>query len=172
MAPKRIGEFLIERKVLNPLEVEQILDYGKREKLRFGEAGIKLGLLTESELARVFGKNYRVDYFHLDPQYFPKETSELLDLKTILRYGVLPLGQKKEYGFFRQEKILNLGMLDPGREKEISLEAFPRRRIFLVLAEQFLDVLQSCYGLSANQVALMGAEELDPTLRMFLGERL
>src|SRR5579883_2363825 len=115
MSVKRIGEFLVEKKVLKPAEVEQILEYGRRENLRFGEAGVKLGLLTEDALVRVFGKNYRVDFFHLDGKFFPRQTSGILSLETILRYGVLPLGFKNEYGIFKRGRILNLGMLDPGR---------------------------------------------------------
>jgi hypothetical protein len=177
---KRIGEYLVERKILKPTEVEQILDFGRRENLRFGEAGVKLGLLSEDALVRVFGKNYRVDFFHLDGKFFPRQTSQILSLDTILKYGVLPLGFKNEYGLFKSGRILNLGMLDPGRadalkvaveESKVQAES-NRTKVFLILAEQFLDVLQSVYGISHADVAKRNPERLEPTLAMFLEERL
>jgi hypothetical protein len=93
---------------------------------------------------------------------------------------VLPLGYKSEWGFFKRGKVLNLGMLDPGRkdaivaaQKEASLEGnATSTRIFLVLADQFLDVLQSVYGLSADDLAARSPDQLDPTLGLFLGERM
>jgi len=177
---KRIGEFLVEKKVLSPLQVEQILEYGKRENVRFGEAGVKLGLLDEEALVRVFGKNYRVDFFHLDSRYFPKQTSGYLKLETILRFGVIPLGSGNERGFFKRGKILNLGLLDPGRMDAIETavsearahEEITNHREFLVLADQFLDILQTVYGVNASDLAKRDPGQLDPTLAMFLEERV
>lgn len=173
---KRIGEFLVERKVLTPLDVEKILEYGKRENLRFGEAGLQLGLLREDALVRVFGKNYRVDFFHLDGRFFPRKTSRLIDIDTIIRYGVLPLGHKTT-GLFGMKKTLNLGLLDPGRTDALAAaekaaranEDSSKTRVFLVLADQFLEVLQTVYGVSLDQIAARPASEIDPTLAMFIG---
>src|ERR1700751_1048512 len=138
---KRIGDFLVEKKVLTPAQVEQVLEYGRRENLRFGEAGMKLGLLTEDAMVRVFGKNYRVDFFHLDGKFFPRQTSPIIPLDTILQFGVLPLGFKNEYGLFKSGRILNLGMLDPGRKDALQAAETEARKhtesnrtkVFLVL---------------------------------------
>jgi hypothetical protein len=176
----RIGEFLVERKVLTQADVERILDYGKREGLRFGEAGLRLGLLSEEKLVRVFGKNYRVDFFHLDPAFFPKRSTDILGIDTALRCGVLMLGFKSQYGFFKRGKTLNIGMLDPGRkdalaaaEKEVRTHGhdFKNTKVFLLLADQFLNVVQSAYGLSLDEIASRPSENLDRTLALFLEER-
>ena len=59
--PKAIGQFLVERGVLNQIQVEQILEFSKKTGLRFGEAGLELGLLSYQTLEKVFGPNYRVE---------------------------------------------------------------------------------------------------------------
>jgi len=177
MSVVRIGDFLVAKKVLTQAEVEQILDYGKRKSLRFGDAGLELGLLTEETMIRVFGKNYRIDFFHLDPVHFPRKTMQVLTLETILKYGVLPLGFKAETGFFKRGKTLNLGMIDPGRKDAIELaekEAgpeFTRSKRFLVLADQFISVLYSVYELSPAQLMKIPSEALDRTLSLFLEEK-
>lgn len=176
MGTKRIGEYLVERKVLTPSEVEQVLEYGRREGLRFGEAGTKLGLLSEESLVKVFGKNYRVDFFHLDARYFPRQTQALISIESVLRYGVLPLGVKTR-GLFGKRKVLNLGMLDPGRLDAVAAvqreaQGVSGTQVFLVLADQFLEVLRSVYGLTEAQIAAKAQAELDPTLTLFLDERI
>ena len=179
VSTKRIGEFLVDKKVLTPPQVEQVLDYGRRNKLRFGEAAIEMGLLSEAKLISVFGKNYRVDFFHLDARYFPKRTADIVGIDTILKYGVLPLGFKAEYSLFSKGTILNLGLLDPGDKQAIQAaenEArksfqFTRTKVFLILADQFLDVVQSTYGLSAVEIAQRSEEDVDRTLSLFVHER-
>jgi hypothetical protein len=177
---KRIGEYLVEKKLLTIAQVEQIVEYGKRENLRFGEAAIALEFLTEDKLAKVFGKNHRVDFFHLDGRFFPKNSRDVLGLETVLRLGVLPLGFKSEYGFFKPGKTLNLGMLDPGRSESLKAaedEAkkksdLTRTKVFLVLAEQFLEVLQQAYNISMQDLTKRSPDTLEPTLVMFLEEKL
>lgn len=177
---KRIGDFFIDKKVLTPAQVEQVVEYGKRENLRFGEAAIALDFLTEAKLAQLFGKNHKVDFFHVEGQFFPKNSRDVLSLETVLRYGVLPLGFKSEYGFFKPGKTLNLGMLDPGRVESLQtaeVEAkkksdMTRTKIFLVLAEQFLEVLQHVYGVGMQDLLKRSPDTLEPTLVMFLEEKL
>jgi hypothetical protein len=185
----RIGEFLVQKGVLTGPQVDQILEHGKRQSLRFGEAGIDLGLLTEKKLVDVFGKNYRVDFFHVDARYFPQETKSVFAVEEILRWGALPLGSKTEYRFFRKGKILNVGLLDPGRQDaKLAIAAatesqgegkkYTQLKFFLVLADQFLSILQSVYGVNPETLRkenrdskLQGQglqDGIDKTLAMFI----
>ena len=141
---------------------------------------MKLGLLSEDAMVGVFGKNYRADFFHLDAKFYQPQMSKILKPETILRFGVLPLGFKSEYGLFKSGRIMNLGMLDPGRkdslkaaedEARANKAESSRTKVFLVLAEQFLDVLQTVYGISRAEIAKRSPEEVEPTLLMFLEER-
>ena len=171
----RIGEFLVQKGVLTAPQVEQILEHGKRQHLLFGEAGIDLGLLSEQKLVDVFGKNYRVDFFHVDPRYFPQETKSVFTVEDIVRWGALPLGSKTDYGLFRKGKILNIGMLDPGRQDaklEISAaqeggKQYTQLKFFLILADQFLGILQSVYGVDPEALR-KEKSGIDKTLAMFI----
>ena len=97
----------------------------------------------------------------------------------MIRWGALPLGFKKEYGLFRRGgQTLNVGLLDPGRrdaladiEKAVRAQIPGQRsKVFLVLADQFLDVLDKVYGVSRAALLRRPEEQLDPTLRLFLTE--
>jgi hypothetical protein len=177
----RIGEFLLQKGILTAPQIDQILEHGKRSNLRFGEAGIDLGLLTEQKLVEVFGKSYRVDFFHVDPQYFPQETKAVFSIEDIVRWGALPLGSKIQYRLFRKGKILNVGLLDPGRAdvklaiaaaQEEAGKKFTQLKFFLILADQFLGILQSVYGVNPETLKKGNRDpklqDLDKTLAMFI----
>lgn len=180
MSGKRIGDFLVERGILTRADVEQIAEYGKREGRRFGEAGMELGLLSEEQLVRLFGKNFRVNFFNLDPRFFPRQTNALLSVDTIIRHGVLPLGFKRGgYSLFRASRTFNLGMLDPAsRESQKTAEEevrkngenFQRTQVFLVLADQFLDVLSSVFDVKMKDLLQRPPESVDGTLALSLDD--
>lgn len=170
---KRIGEFLVEKKVLTPAQVEEILQYAKSKNLRFGDAGLELGILTEEKLVAVFGKSHKTDFFHIEAKYFPKQTKDVIPLPLLLKNGVLPLGSKIERKIFRSRKLLNLGLLDPSESSKIdevwsylktSRQEFDGVKAYLILADQMLDVLEEVYGVTENQ--LEKTPDLDSTLKI------
>ncbi len=158
---KRVGEYLVEKEVLSPAQVEEILAYGRKSGLRFGEAGLKLRLLTPATLARVFG-TAKADFFYLDPMYFPEVTKSLLPVEAILRLGVLPLGFKTEWSFFRSKRGLNAGFLDPDRagaaaellvyvRDKLGRRDIEAIRPFLIIPDQFNRILECCYGVKREE---------------------
>lgn len=176
---KRIGEFLVEKGVLNPGQVDQVVEYAQRNGLRFGRAAVEMGLITDAQLIRIFGPRYTIDFFHLDPRYFPEATRDLLTPEQMIQYGAVPLGFKTGYRLFRSHKMLNMGFLNPARTEAITEveraakarlgeNSFRGLKIFLVLSDQFLDVLEKVYGVSEADIRSRDASRVDDTLQMFL----
>jgi hypothetical protein len=96
----------------------------------------------------------------------------------MLKLGVLALGLKKSFGLFRQGKYLNIGLLDPSNLnnlKEIEAIALERLKkenvlgikVFLVLSDQFLDVLREVYGKEESEIT--SHKGMDKVLSHFLG---
>lgn len=177
---KRIGEFLVDKGVLNTQQVDRILKHSESTGLRFGEAGMELGLLDRDSMVRVFGPSFRVDFFHLDPDYFPKVTAGLIPVDLLIGWGALPLGFKTEYRFFRARKMMNIGLLNPERREEVlegirshleSTSGVPGLagfKVYLILADQFLDVMESVYGISEERIRDRAVDRIDGTLELFL----
>jgi hypothetical protein len=175
---RRIGEFLVAKGILTSEQVDRVLVHSRRTSLRFGEAGQALGVLTVEMMKRLLGVHHEVDFFNLDPSLFPRETQELLPLEAILRLGALPLGVADQQKIFRSKKALRLGLLDPSRAEAVREAArlaserpgakeFEEVRVFLVVADQFADILREVYGLQESALKALGPEELDPTLVEF-----
>jgi len=174
----RIGEFLVSKGLLNERQVDDILKHSGRTGLRFGEAALELGVITTDSLVRVFGPNWKVNFFHLYPKFLPAGTRDLFTPAEIVEYGIVALGTKTEQSFLRSRRFLNVGFLDPLREPSI---AFVRNRLkseaaakldvqdfktYLVLADQLIGVLQEVYGVNPLTLKV----PLDPTLQLFLGQ--
>lgn len=167
----KIGEFLVERGLLTPEQVKQILEYSQRTGLRFGDAGIQLNLLTPKRLAR------NVPFFNLNPDYFPEGTRGVLSVDSVLKLGALPLGIKEEKRWFRPaQTVLNIGLIDPWKRgiiDEVEAAVTPELRrmhphlyikLYLVLADQFLDTVKKAYGVGPSEISQRPAQELDPSL--------
>jgi protein-tyrosine kinase len=61
---RSIGAILIDSGKLSISDAEQILNLQKAENLRFGDAGIKLGLLSEVDIQRALAHQYDYPYLH------------------------------------------------------------------------------------------------------------
>jgi hypothetical protein len=172
---KRIGEFLVEKGLLTPKQVQEVLEHSRVTGQRFGDAAMSLKLVTERQLVALFGANHRVNFFYVHPTLFPASTQHVFPVETLLRTGSLPLGSKTRYRFLRRKRVLNVGMLNPSRKDSLlELEALARAagydsvQVFLILASHCLTVLEKRYQLSAHHIRQLGSDKIDPTLGMFL----
>lgn len=64
-ADRSIGAILIDAGRLSPADAERILQYQRQSELRFGEAGVELGLLTEADI--LYALSLQFDYPYLQP---------------------------------------------------------------------------------------------------------
>jgi receptor protein-tyrosine kinase len=64
-ADRSIGAILIDAGRLTPQDAERIINFQKQSDLRFGEAGIELGLISESDV--LYALSLQFDYPYLQP---------------------------------------------------------------------------------------------------------
>ncbi len=179
---QRISDVLIERKLLLNSQVGEVLAHSRQTGLRFGEAAVSLGLITEADLVKSFGPNFGADYFYLNSKHFPKTTQGLYAVPFLLRHGLLALGTKSEQRFLSRKEFLNIGLLDPSNHKALieaetlarakhESQTFGGIKVYQILADQFLEVLRVVYGVSAEDLlAQVDRSLLDQTLRNHLRE--
>lgn len=93
----------------------------------------------------------------------------------LIKHGVLPLGFKTEFHFFRKRKVLNLGLLNPeatdlkeikeAAKKSLGEDAFSNVQVFKIDAEAFVKVLEKHYGIKKESLEAIASGEAHPTLR-------
>jgi protein-tyrosine kinase len=63
-AASRIGALLLEDGKLTPGDAERVLRLQKELGLRFGEAALRLGLITDDDIAQVLARQFAYPYLH------------------------------------------------------------------------------------------------------------
>ncbi len=58
----RLGDILVELEKLDARDVRRVLDLQRADRLRFGEAALRLGLIGEHELRQAIAKQYELPY--------------------------------------------------------------------------------------------------------------
>lgn len=172
---KRIGDFMVQKGLIRREWVDRILEYAKKENLRFGEATVALGYVKREDLERVLKSRYRnEEFFHVDPAFFPQTTKSVLPLEVILREGVLPLGSKKTFHWFRPVTRLNLGMLNPARAFDAkawigdgALKSVEPKK-YQLLPDEFLRVLIDVYGQTVEGLLKRETGEIEEGLMLYL----
>lgn len=102
-----------------------------------------------------------VEFFHLQPDYFPETTKDFFTVDEILQYGILPLGLKTNRSLGSKGQLVNVGFLRPRetpivaqvtqlvREKHPSLSGLVRYQIRL---DEYLTILEKIYTIDSEKL--------------------
>lgn len=183
---KRIGDFFLEKGVITQSQLSEILKYSQETGLRFGDAALKMELITPTHMLEIFGAGgvgNGVDFFYLEPEFFPKITKSVLTPLEMISWGALLLGLKTERRIFKVFKVLNIGLLDPKNKQEVisqilnkaqhSLkeENIRRSRVYLISPDHFIEILDKNYHFSVESMLQLNPGELDWVVQMVLEQR-
>ncbi len=102
---ERIGDLLIEDQILTPAQLEDALNYQRRHGGRLGTCLIKMGLVSEQDVARILSRQYGVPALDLQTVEVPPAVLKLIPRETAERFQVLPLS--------RDGSSLRMAMADP-----------------------------------------------------------
>ncbi len=96
----RLGDLFVQRGLLSPEQVEQITELQQQQKMRFGDAALSLGLLTQAQIDAAVGEQFGYasadllngkasDELHYLHQPFSDEAEEIRRLRSelLLRFG-------------------------------------------------------------------------------------
>ncbi|NND60205.1 MAG: Flp pilus assembly complex ATPase component TadA, partial [Gammaproteobacteria bacterium] len=101
----RLGDLLVERKLITPAQLEKAIGQQKSRGKRLGEIVVDQGWVSEHELLDILGQQLGIPYLKLRPGTMDPEMASLLDPASARRLKVLPL--------FRVRDLLYLAMANP-----------------------------------------------------------
>ncbi len=102
---KKLGEILIEAKLLTEGQLKQALVGQKKAGLRLGQYLIQKGIVREGQLIDVLSKQLKIDKYSPDKYPTDPDLIELLPLDVCQKNKVIPLRKKKN--------LLTVAMIDP-----------------------------------------------------------
>lgn len=171
---KKIGDVMVEKGLIRREWVDEVLEFSKKQNMLFGESAVALGLITEQDLRRVLLQPYKNEtFFHIDPAYYPRVTQDLFPVEQMVKYGILPLGFKSEFHWFKTRQRLNLGMLNPKRSEALEwvrnqAETVKAFKTFQILPDEFLLTLEQHYGVRKEELRTQAVDTLDENLTLYL----
>ncbi|MEM4368221.1 MAG: hypothetical protein QXO21_04350, partial [Candidatus Anstonellales archaeon] len=109
MARKRLGEILIEQKIINEEQLNKALKFQEQNHCLIGEALVKLGYATEEQIAVALSKQLAIPYASIQNQILKPEKNQglenLIDEKFARDNYVVPL--------FIENDVIAIALADP-----------------------------------------------------------
>ena len=137
---KKLGEILIEWRIINAKELTKALEHAKSKNLRIGEALVDLKLCSETNVYKALAAQHNMEYVDLDKSSVPPNAGNLIPDELMRKYLILPLGTESGKLRVAIHDPLDLEMLDILRfrlNKDIRTVLAPKSRIKGLMDEIF-----------------------------------
>ena len=105
---QRLGDFLVENKVITEKQLEDALKEQKIKKLKLGETLISLGYVTRQEINDVLCKQLDIEYVDLRKETINEEIVRNVGEQTLRKYNVMPYAVDTQ-----RANVLKVAMDDP-----------------------------------------------------------
>lgn len=89
MALKRIGDILLDKDVINEIELTKALD-AKKESERLGETFVRLGITTETQILKALEETTGVKRVSLQNMNIDEDVLQLIDEEFCRRHNIIP----------------------------------------------------------------------------------
>ncbi|WAM32301.1 GspE/PulE family protein [Caldicellulosiruptor naganoensis] len=150
---KRIGDVLVEAKIITPQQLEEALKIQKQTNKKLGEILVEKGYITENELIEILEFQLGIPHIKLDVYPIDPKAVEAISESIARRHTVLPVS-------FAEDGSLIVAMADPLNifaMEDIEIYSGRRVRPRIAKASDIKRAIERFYG---KQEALKAAEEL------------
>ena len=105
IAKKRLGELLVENKLLTEEQLKQALAEQKKAGLKLGQYITRQGMLNENQIVDMLSRQLKIEKYHPDRYSIDMDLSRLIPVETAQKLQVAPLRKKG--------RLLTIAMTDP-----------------------------------------------------------
>ncbi|ADL42971.1 type II secretion system protein E [Caldicellulosiruptor obsidiansis OB47] len=150
---KRIGDVLVEAKIITPQQLEEALKIQKQTNKKLGEILVEKGYITEDELIEILEFQLGIPHIKLDVYPIDPKAVETISESIARRHTVLPVS-------FAEDGSLIVAMADPLNifaMEDIEIYSGRRVRPRIAKASDIKRAIERFYG---KQEALKAVEEL------------
>ncbi len=115
MIPSRLGEVLVNERIISREQLEKCLAASKKSELRLVEVLVAEGVIDEQSLLRFLSKQYRLPVMDLSNFTLNKDLTKLLPAKLMLNFGFIPVGRRGDTLVIGVSDPTNIQLLDDVR---------------------------------------------------------
>ncbi|MCA1932438.1 MAG: hypothetical protein LDL13_02530 [Calditerrivibrio sp.] len=88
---KKLGEILIEKKILSPQDLEQLLQKQKVTKEKLGDLVVKSGFISSEDLMKIVAEQYGLQYMNIREIVLPVSLQKEFNFEVLKNYRIVPL---------------------------------------------------------------------------------
>ena len=139
---KRIGELLVERKVVTPEQIEAALKVQEAKGGLLGQILVSLGFVTEEAVAQAVTAQYSFPYLPLKSYTIDPELLRLIPENVARQYCLVPVDHIGD--------TLTIAMADPLDARVIEdIEMLSRCsvQVFISTGSEVMDAIRRSYGI-------------------------
>ena len=136
----RLGDELINRGLINDVQLKEALDIQKKENKKIGDILISLGYIQEKQLIQILEDQMDIEYIDLKNLNIPQEISGLIGENIARRHGILP--------FELVGNTLKLAMIDPLNIiaiKDVKLATNMEIKPYIAISTEILGAINRYY---------------------------
>lgn len=153
---KRLGEMLLEEKLLTEEQLNQALVEQKKTGLKLGQHLVKTNVIKEQELVHLLSRQLKIDSFSPDKYPLDLLVSSLIPIEFAQKSLVCPLRKKG--------RLLTVAMTDPLDISTLdTLEIMTNAEVEPVVASEYdvNQLINSVYGAQAGLSGIMDSVEIE-----------
>jgi type IV pilus assembly protein PilB len=142
---KSIGEILKEAGIITPLQLELALREQKRTGEKLGQILLRLGFVTEDELLKALGIQWKIPYVDLSSIVIDPKAFQLIPEKMARKYRLIPIARKDDTIVLAMSNPNDIVAIDAVRRKT-GLQVETR----LSDEESILKAIEALYGITES----------------------
>lgn len=125
----KLGEILVQQKLIDPAKLEKALRVSQEEKIPLGKALLRLHYLLEEELARTIASQHDIPFISLKNKQFPPDLGTFISANYAVHHMVVPVEKKGSSVTLAMAYPLNESLLN-------ELTALTKCRIVKMIASE------------------------------------
>jgi type IV pilus assembly protein PilB len=152
----RIGEFLLKEKRISEEQLQYALEIQKKEPGKLGSILIRLGYVSEEDIAQILSKQFGYPSINLSKFEIDEKVIELIKAEVARKHVVIPI--------HRIGSNLTLAMADPSNlfvQEEIRFSTNLRIQAVIAPESSILQSIDKYYGTSTGIEAQKFLEEIE-----------
>ena len=137
---RRLGEILMDEGLLNETQVDEALKRQKATGELLGEALVKLGYVTEMDIARTLATQFSYPFLDAMKYFVPPEVLRLVPVDKALEHQMLPLDKMGKTLLLATAGVVPPEVLE-ALEKQTGLRIF----LYVSTSTQILEAIKKNY---------------------------
>ena len=153
---KRLGEMLIESKLISEEQLKQALTEHKKAGLKLGQFISRQGMLNENQIVDVLSRQLKIEKYHPDSYPIDINLSRLIPIETAQKYQVAPLRKRG--------RLLTIAMTDPldiNALDTIEISSNSEVEPVVCTERELNQLINGIYGLQSGLGGVMESMEIE-----------